>query len=290
LLAAQHIESTEAVVTIGAPSEPKHVKENFNAQLDKIEETGTAEVTLAGRSFTIKKQFIDDLEATNMEKAIQSLKKPLLLFHSPQDNIVGIENAERIYKNAYHPKSFISLDGASHLLTKREDAQYVGHVIARWCERYVQLGPTTELATDQQVVTSIGREPYVTEVLAGDHHFLADEPTSVGGQDLGPTPYHLLNASLGTCTAITLRMYADRKEWPLEKVNVHLSHEKIHAKDCEDCETEEGKIDKITREIELVGDLDQQQRERLLQIANKCPVHRTLHGEIKVESRLKSDN
>jgi len=286
LQAATHVESARAVATIGAPYDPEHVKHHLEDSLEEIEEKGEADVTLAGRTFTIRKQFLDDLAATRMESTIGDLNRALLLFHSPVDRTVGIENAARIFKAAKHPKSFVSLDEADHLLTDPADAEYVGTVLAAWARKYVDVSDETAEPSEQQVVTRTGTR-LRTEVTAGRHPLVADEPESVGGDDAGPTPYDLLLSALGACTGMTLRLYADRKDWPLEEAVVHLSHGKIHAEDCRACETEDGKIDRIEREIELHGDLSTEQRDRLLEIANKCPVHRTLHSEIDVQSHLK---
>ena len=292
LQAAHRIKAAQAVATIGAPCDPQHVQHLLEDSIDEIEATGQARVTLAGRTFTIKKQFLDDLQETRMQETIRTLDRALLIFHAPLDNTVGIDNAARIFKAAKHPKSFISLDEADHLLTHEADSRYVGTVLAAWARKYVDASistPPAESAAEEVegVVTRTGKG-FQTEVIAGKHRFVADEPESVGGTDTGPTPYDLLSAALGACTSMTLRMYADRKEWPLEEAIVHLSHSKVHASDCEHCETEEGKIDRIERVVEVKGDLSDEQRQRLLEIANKCPVHRTLHGEIDVPTRLRA--
>lgn len=286
LQAAHRINSVEAVATIGAPYDPEHVTRHLDDALEEIKSSGEARITLAGRTFTIRKQFLEDLAATKMEETIRTLDRALLVFHSPLDQTVGVNNAARIFKAAKHPKSFVSLDDADHLLTDRSDAEYVGTVLGAWAAKYVD-GEKEQVATGEgDVLTSTERE-YRTEIRAGGHALIADEPEDVGGTDAGPTPYDLLLSALGSCTGMTLRMYADRKDWPLEEVVVRLSHEKIHARDCESCETEEGRIDRIEREVEVRGDLNESQRERLLEIANKCPVHRTFHGEINVQSSLR---
>lgn len=285
LQAAHHLETVQAVSTIGAPYDPEHVTRHLEDALEEIKTSGKARIRLADRTFTIQKQFLEDLAATKMEKTIRELDRALLIFHSPVDQTVGVDNAARIFQAAKHPKSFVSLDDADHLLTRPADAEYVGTVLSAWARKYIESTETDPSTTEGDVMTRTG-DGFRTEIQAGTHSLLADEPKAMGGTDTGPTPYDLLLAALGSCTGITLRMYADRKEWPLEEAIVHLTHEKIHAEDCAHCETAEGKIDRIEREIELVGDLSADQRDRLLDIANKCPVHRTLHSDIDIQSRL----
>jgi uncharacterized OsmC-like protein/pimeloyl-ACP methyl ester carboxylesterase len=286
LQAAERVPSVEAVSTIAAPYDPEHVTRHLDDALEEIKSSGEAQVTLAGRSFTIRKQFLDDLAATKMEETIRTLERALLVFHSPVDRTVGVGNAARVFEAAKHPKSFVSLDDADHLLTDVDDAEYVGTVLGAWARKYVDFSPDEQPPAEGEVVTRT-EDAYRTEVTAGRHALVADEPESVGGTDAGPTPYDFLLTALGSCTGITLRMYADRKDWPLDEARVHLSHEKVHATDCDHCDIEDGKIDRIQRDIELTGDLTAEQRERLLEIANKCPVHRTLHREIDVQSALR---
>ncbi len=286
LAAAGSMESVRAVVTVGAPADPPHVKNLFKESIEEIKQTGEATVSIGGRPFKVKEQFLHDLEQNDLADMLSGLNKALLILHSPQDQIVGVENARKIYEGARHPKSFVTLDGADHLLSNKADSLYVGDIISSWATRYLDLPGEARLNTDRQVVVRTGDDGFTTEVKAGRHSFLADEPSSVGGKDLGPTPYDLLIASLGACTSMTLRMYADRKGWPLEEVRVHLDHGKVHEQDCENCENENAKIDQIEREIELFGDLNDEQRQKLLEIADKCPVHRTLHGEIRVITKL----
>ncbi len=287
LQAAHRLDSVQAVSTIAAPYDPEHVTRHLEDAVEDIKAKGEARITLAGRTFTIRKQFLDDLAATKMEESIQTLGRALLVFHSPVDRTVGVDNAGRIFQAAKHPKSFVSLDDADHLLTDRADAEYVGVVLGAWAEKYVDRSQSEPEMPDGGVTTRTG-EAYRTDIQAGRHSLVGDEPEEVGGDDSGPTPYDLLLSALGSCTGMTLRMYADRKEWPLEETIVRLSHEKIHAEDCESCETEQGKIDHIEREIEVRGALTDAQRQRLLEIANKCPVHRTLHSEVEVQSSLRS--
>lgn len=286
ILAAHQLDNVQAVATIGAPSHPSHVTRLLQEDMAEIRQRGFATVDIGGRPFTIKKQFLDDLDATQFDQQVRSLKKPILILHAPFDKVVGIENAAHLYQLAMHPKSFISLDDADHLLSDKKHSLYAGDVIAVWAKRYLEVPEKEPLRTEKQVVCRVGPSGYTTEVKAGNHGFLADEPIRLGGQDLGPSPYDLLNAGLGACTAITLRMYADRKGWEVTDIKVHLQHEKIHAEDCLQCDTPTGKIDRIERVIELEGNLTEEQRQRMLQIANKCPVHRTLHNEIVVQSKL----
>jgi uncharacterized OsmC-like protein/esterase/lipase len=286
LAVASHMDAVRAVVTIGAPADPVHVKRLFKGNIEEIKEKGEALVSIGGRPFKIKEQFVNDLEAVDLKSILSNLKKSMLILHSPQDSTVGIDNARNIYKYAKHPKSFISLDGADHLLSNKKDSQYVGDIISAWATRYIDDKPVESLTTDREVVVRTGMDGFVTEVMAGDHALLADEPVSVGGTNLGPTPYNLLLAGLGTCTSMTLRMYADRKGWDLKEVRVHLQHDKVHASDCEKCESDNAKIDQIDREIELIGNLSEEEKNRLLEIADRCPVHRTLHNEIHVKTVL----
>lgn len=289
IVAAHELDSIKAVATIGAPSHPSHVTRLLDESLDEIREKGLATVNIGGRPFTIKKQFLDDLEASSFDQKVRKLDRPLMIMHAPFDKVVGIENAAHLYQLAMHPKSFISLDDADHLLTDKQHSLYVGDVIAVWARRYLKLPEPEPLHSEKHVVCRVGPKGYTTEVKAGNHGFLADEPIAVGGNDLGPSPYDLLVSGLGACTAITLRMYADRKAWPVTNIKVHLQHEKVHAEDCQECEGTTGKIDRIERVIELEGDLTEDQRQRMLQIANKCPVHRTLHSEVVVASSLKEE-
>ncbi|HJL47811.1 MAG TPA: alpha/beta fold hydrolase, partial [Polyangiaceae bacterium LLY-WYZ-15_(1-7)] len=248
LAAAPRIEEVKAVATIGAPADPEHVEKLLAGSKDEIEKEGEAEVKIAGRRFRIRKQFLDDLREHCSAERIAKIGRALLLFHSPQDNVVGIENAKAIYQAARHPKSFVSLDGADHLLSNPADAGYVANVLAAWAERYV---PMATAEVEEGYVVVEGRQGLQQHVQAGPHAFLADEPKSVGGTATGPTPYDLLLAALGSCTTMTLRMYANHKKWPLEAVRVTLQHERRHAEDCDDCEKTGKKIDVLTRRIEI---------------------------------------
>lgn len=287
IFAAAQIDSVKAVATIGAPSNPKHVQHLFKSRLDEIEASGKAVVNLSGRDFTIKKQFLTDLESKSLPETAQGLRKALLIMHSPQDDTVGIKNAEEIYKAARHPKSFVSLDGADHLLMNKADSVYTGRVIAGWAARYLDLPEVSTLKSEHEVVASLNSEDgFTTAMKVGNHYMVADEPTSVGGNDFGPSPYELLSAGLSACTAMTIQMYVRRKNWPLESIEVHTSYGKSHAADCEDCESDSAKIDTFHREVKVTGNLDEKQLARILEIADKCPVHRTLHSETQVITRL----
>jgi putative redox protein len=289
LAAAARIPEAAAVATIGAPFEPAHVRRLLAGALSDVERTGEAEVELAGRRFRIRRQFLEDLERHASQKALAQLGKALLVFHSPRDAIVDIENAARIFAAARHPKSFVSLDDADHLLTRREDAEYVAAVLAAWSSRYIgpaQVEREPVGAPGVVTVSEAGTGRLAQDIVAGPHRLRADEPAALGGEDSGPSPYDLLLAALGACTSMTLRLYAAQKRWPLERVTVRLRHDKVHAADCAECETREGRIDRIEREIALEGALDETQRARLLEIANRCPVHRTLRSEVWIPTRL----
>lgn len=287
LSAAHSMPKVKAVVTVGAPYKASHVQQLFKDDLSRIEKEGIAKVQIGGRPFQIRKEFIDDLKDNEEKVLIKSLNKALLVMHSPQDATVGIDNARKIYESAHHPKSFVSLDGANHLLTNRADSQYVGEIIASWASRYVNYEKGNELSTTKQVTVRTTTDRFFTEIKTENHYLIADEPKSVGGTDYGPSPYDLLVASLGACTSMTLRMYADRKEIDLKEIKVHLQHSKEHVNDSEQSENKNKVLDQIEREIELSGNLTDQERDKLLEIADKCPVHKTLHSEIKVITTLK---
>lgn len=287
LMASHKLDYVKAVATVGAPADPVHVTHLFEGSIDEIEEKGETKVNLGGRPFTIKKQFLEDLEEYEKFDAIKELKRPLLVMHSPQDKIVDIKNAEKIYTAAMHPKSYISLDGADHLLSHEADAEYVGQVVASWANRYIKAQEKEELATDHQVVVRNETDKgLLTEIMANGHFLLADEPKDVGGSNLGGTPYDLLVAALGACTAMTIGMYAKHKGIDLQEVKVHLTREKRHAEDAKDL-SEKSKIEFIDRYLELTGDLSEEQRQRIIEIADKCPVHKTLTKGLTVKTILK---
>jgi putative redox protein len=296
LLAAGSLPSVRAVATIGAPSHPEHVARLLGSARAEIEATGRAEVELAGRRFTITRRFLDDLAEQPMHAAIASLGRALLVLHAPGDAIVGIDSASRIFQAAKHPKSFVSLDGADHLLEERRDTAFVGSLIAAWASRYVEQPPPAAAvpAEGEDVLVRGPSAGYRTELVAGGHPLVADEPVALGGGDAGPGPYALVLAGLGACTAMTLRMYADRKGWPLERADVQLRHGKVHARDCaaasEAARASNAMIDRIERRLRLHGPLDATQRARLRELADRCPVHRTLTSEICIETTVEEES
>lgn len=286
IAAADQIPEVRAVASIAAPADPVHVTHLFTDERERIAEEGHATVQIGGRPFRVRHEFLNDVSAQPQRERIRLLDAALLVMHAPADKIVGVDNAREIFDNARHPKSFVSLDDADHLLSRRGDASYAATVIAAWADRYLPSTPEPPDGEDVEpgtvVVTEAG--PLSQRIQAGRHVLVADEPKSAGGDDIGPTPYGLLLAALGACTSMTVRMYASRKEWPLESTTVTLKHSRIHAADCADCETKEGKLDHIERVIRFDGDLDDEQRARLMEIADKCPVHRTMRSEVVIDT------
>ena len=290
LAAAGQIPDAKAVVTIAAPSDPAHVTNFFKDKIDDIRKQGKVEVSLAGRPFTIKREFLDDIAEHGLMAHVEKLHKALLIMHSPTDDTVGIENATKIFVTAKHPKSFVSLSGADHLLMHKGDAAYVAEMIAAWATRYIEPAMPTQTidagkAPRNVMVRETRNGRFQNAVIVGPHHLLADEPAAVGGDDTGPGPYDYVLAGLGACTSMTMRMYAERKSLPLERVTVTLSHSKVHAEDCAECETKVGMLDQFDRVIAIEGALDAEQRKKLMEIADKCPVHRTLTSEIHIVTK-----
>lgn len=298
LAAAPELPSVKAVATIGAPADPAHVSHLFSEHEGKILREGKAEVRIAGRRFTIQRQFLEDIAESRVRDRLGSLGKALLILHAPLDSIVSLDNAALLFQAARHPKSFVALDGADHLLTRSEDSRYVAELVAAWAGRYLngndvprhtggEAGTPATLIPEGYPVTveEAGDGPFRQRIHARAHTLIADEPARYGGTDKGPAPYDLLLSALGACTAMTIRLYADRKGWPLEAIAIGLRHDKIHAEDCADCEEHPRKIDRIERRIVLSGPLDHAQKARLMEIADKCPVHRSLSGSILIESR-----
>jgi uncharacterized OsmC-like protein/alpha/beta superfamily hydrolase len=291
LAAASEVPEARAVATIAAPADPSHVTGLLKDRIPEIRAHGEVEVTLAGRPFRIRREFLDDVSGQRLDAKIAELRKALLVLHAPTDDLVGIDNASHIFLAAKHPKSFVSLADADHLLSKPRDAAYVADVIAAWAGRYLDMEAASEAATTEPrsvVVTETGVGKFQQTIRAGRHSLVADEPVDVGGLDSGPNPYDLLLAALGACTSMTLRLYAERKQLPLERTSVKLTHSRIHAADCETCETKEGMLDRIDKEITVEGPLDADARARLLEIAEKCPVNRTLKSEIDIRGRIRA--
>ena len=278
--AAGEIEGIRAVATLGAPFDPAHVLHNFGAAADQIRQDGSGDVELGGRRFTLTRQSLDDLRDSEQEARIRSMRAALLVLHAPLDATV-----------AKHPKSFITLDGADHLLNRAEDAAYAARMIGTFAERYLDLPePCHPINAEGEVVVELsGSGKYTSLIAAQGHALIADEPRAVGGNNAGPSPYGYLLSGLGACTVMTLKMYADRKGIRLTHAGVRLSHEKVHAKDCEDCETRNGKVDVITRSLSIEGDMDEATRARMVEIADMCPVHRTLENEVKIRTTLAAD-
>ncbi|WP_085900547.1 bifunctional alpha/beta hydrolase/OsmC family protein [Kiloniella majae] len=291
LAAAKDIPEAEAVITIGAPSDPEHVSHLFSDQVETIENEGVAPVQLGSRTFNITKQFLTDISNHNMKEHIGNLRKALLVFHSPRDTTVSIDEASKIFTAAKHPRSFISLDQADHLLTNAADAAYVGHTIAAWVERYLSSSSSPHESTPEpekgHVIVKEENKAFLRHIKTDHHNWLADEPLTMGGGNQGPDPYEMLLAALGACTSMTIRMYANHKQWPLEDLDVELAHTREHCQDSADCEQSGRQIDVISRNITLVGEkLTDEQRQRLLEIAGKCPVHKTLENKIVVQDKL----
>jgi uncharacterized OsmC-like protein/alpha/beta superfamily hydrolase len=306
LAAAAQVPEARAVATIAAPADPVHATRLFKDRIPEINANGEAEVVIAGRPFRVRRELLEDFAGQRLIERIAGLRKALLVFHAPTDDTVGIDNASSIFLAAKHPKSFISLADADHLLSRRSDAIYVGNVIAAWAERYLfdaapvrstadgagsaATSAARSAATSAEVGTVVvsenGRGALQQDIVVGRHHLIADEPVVAGGLDGGPDPYGYLLSALGACTAMTLRLYANRKSLPVRRISVVLKHSRIHAADCETCETREGMIDQIDRGITIEGDLDGSTRARLLEIADKCPVHRTLTSEVVIRSKL----
>lgn len=300
LNAAHHLPSVKAVSTIGSPATADHVQHLFSKALPELEAKGEVAVKIGLREFNIKKQFLDDINENSSAEHIGKLRRALLIFHSPVDEIVSINEATKIYTSAKHPKSFISLDKANHLLSNRDDSEYVGATLAAWAERYIGIVKTETAKTKAQAKVPANRptvnkgEVVVTELnkkflrglYSDSHDLLSDEPESAGGSNQGPSPYNLLLMSLGSCTSMTIRMYANLKKLPLDDVTVRLTHERLDAKDCEECEDRSGDVERIKRFISFKGDLSEEEKQKLISIANKCPVHRTLENKPVVTTKL----
>ena len=288
LRARASIPSVRAVATLGAPYDPGHVMHNFADALPRIEQQGEAEINLGGRPFKITKAFVDDISGAHLRDAIANLNAALLILHAPLDKTVSIDNAGEIFLAAKHPKSFVTLDDADHLITRASDAEYAAQVIAVWVGRYIELAPPAPAPGAPEGIVRVSEadpDGFLQDIQSGpDHHMLADEPLAYGGTNRGMSPYGFVSAGLGACTAMTIRMYARRKGWPLTHVSVDVSHSKVHAQDAGTGNS--NRIDEFDRILRFEGDLDSDQIARLLEIADKCPVHRTLKSGALVHTSL----
>ncbi len=293
LAAASRIPEAKAVVTLGAPADVGHVLHQFASSLDEIRSEGSALVTLGGRKFSITRSFVEDAEEHSLLDRVRSLGKALLVMHAPFDTVVGVENASKIFLAAKHPKSFVSLDDADHLLTGAPAAEYAAQVITAWASKYFAEPVADAEQSDEVVVRETGQGKFQNLVVSGRHRLLADEPVSAGGDDTGPNPYAYLSIALASCTAMTLRVYADFKKLPLGRVSVTVRHGKVGAEHCMDCgaaaEGRTGKIDRFERIVSVEGAIDPELRAKLAEIAGKCPVHRTLEGSSAVVTSIEVD-
>lgn len=291
LAAAARIESCVAVATIGAPARADHVEKLLGTNRESILQDGEATVDLGGQRFNIKRQFIEDLRSHDLPESLRTLRRALLVMHSPRDEVVAVENATELFIHALHPKSFVSLDEADHLLSAAADSRYVAEVIAAWASRYLPAAAPSASSKQRDDAPGEGEisahtrmGAFRTELRVAGHAMIADEPASVGGEGAGPSPYDLLGAALAACTSMTLQMYLARKKWPAEEIDVSVRHDRVHAEDCADCSTKDGKVDRFHRVLRVSGSLDEAQRARLHEIADKCPVHRTLESRVRIET------
>jgi uncharacterized OsmC-like protein/pimeloyl-ACP methyl ester carboxylesterase len=289
IVAASKLESVKAVATIGAPASVNHVTHLFSHAINDIPEKGEIEVQIGGRPFKINQDFVADFNKTDLPKIIKELRKPILVLHAPFDKIVGIENAHQIYHNAIHPKSFVSLDTADHLLSKSSDSIYVGNMIGTWVERYFEPEENSMISAEgEQLVGHLNvlEDNFTTSIQTKKHSFIADEPTSVGGDDFGPSPYDFLSAGLAACTVMTLKLYAERKKWDLQEVFVYITYSKKHSDDLNIDVDTPTRFDHLQKKLKFIGDLDEKQTQRLKEIASKCPVHKTLQNKIMIETEI----
>ncbi|MEL4307010.1 bifunctional alpha/beta hydrolase/OsmC family protein [Joostella sp. CR20] len=287
LAAASKLDNIKAIATIGAPATVSHVKHLFSHQISDIENKGNIEVNIGGRPFNIDNEFVQDFDKTNLPEIVKSLRRPLLIMHAPFDKIVGIENAQDLYHKAMHPKSFVSLDDADHLLSNAKDSVYAGNMIGTWVARYFEFKPHEMLKTEgEQLVAHLNltEDNFTTNIQTKKHSLIADEPESFGGDDFGPSPYDYLSAGLAACTTMTLKLYAERKNWDLQEVFVYVTHSKKHTDDLMLDVEKPGRIDHISKKLKFVGNLDESQKSKLKEIASKCPVHRTLQSDVIIET------
>lgn len=289
IVAASQLDNVKAVATIGAPATTEHVKRHFSHQFDEIAEKGDVKVNIGGRPFKINQEFVDDFDKTDLPKITKQLRKPILIMHAPFDKVVGIDNAQKLFINAFHPKSFVSLNDADHLLLKEKDSNYVGHLIGAWVQGYFDTSNHTILDTEgEQLVGHLNllEDKFTTYLQTEKHSFIADEPQSFGGDDYGPSPYDFLSAALASCTAMTLKLYAERKKWDLQEVFVYITYSKKHSDDLMQDMGKPARFDHLLKKLKFVGNLDNLQRERLKEIASRCPVHRTLLSEIVIDTEI----
>lgn len=291
LAAAKNIDSAKAVATIGSPADAAHILHLFSENREQLEQDGESDVNIGGRSFKVRKSFIDDVNAQDVKARIGGLRKALLVMHSPHDAIVNIDQASEIFMNAKHPKSFVTLDNADHLLSHKEDSRYAANVLAAWASRYIDHRETRERIFPEYErgvthVRAAKKEGFLCTVNSNGHLMLGDEPLNYGGSNLGAAPFDFMATALGTCTAMTLNMYARHKQLPVDYVEVATRHQKISAEDCEFCKTKKGKVDQFERVIKITGDITPEQKARMVQIADRCPVHKSFHSEIVVTTRL----
>ncbi|WP_299225762.1 bifunctional alpha/beta hydrolase/OsmC family protein [uncultured Psychroserpens sp.] len=289
IVAASKLDNIKVVATIGAPATVSHVTHLFSHSIEEVKEKGEVEVNIGGRPFKINEKFVEDFSKTDLPEITKNLRKPLLIMHAPFDQIVSIENANKLYHNAHHPKSFISLDQADHLLSDSRDSNYVGNMIGAWVQRYFDPKDNQMLSTEgEQLVAHLNLKEnnFTTSIQTIKHNFIADEPQSIGGDDFGPSPYDFLSAGLAACTVMTLKLYAERKEWDLQEVYAYITYSKKHSDDIMMDYDKPIKIDHLEKTLKFVGNLDESQKQRLKEIASKCPVHKTLQNEVIIDTKI----
>ena len=287
--AASKLENIKAVATIGAPANGDHVTHLFSHQFEEVKQKGDVEVNISGRPFKINKEFVEDFSKTDLPSITKQLRKPILILHSPFDRIVGIENAKQLYQNAIHPKSFVSLDNADHLLSDKKDSRYAGDMIGTWAQRYFETSENEMLSTEgEQLVAHLNlqEDNFTTSIQTAKHTIIADEPESVGGDDFGPSPYDVLGAGLEACTVMTLKLYAERKKWDLQEVYTYITYSKKHSDDLMIEVEKPTRFDHISKKLKIVGNLTEEQRQRLKEISSKCPVHKTLQSQIIIDTEI----
>ncbi|WP_396603022.1 alpha/beta fold hydrolase [Algibacter sp. R77976] len=289
IVAASKLENIKAVATVGAPASVSHVTHLFSHGIEEVKQKGEVEVNIGGRPFKINEEFVQDFGKIDLPEITKNLRKPLLIMHAPFDRVVGIENAHKLYHDAHHPKSFVSLDDADHLLSNVKDSRYVGNMIGTWVQRYFETEDNTMLDTKgEQLVAHLNlvEDNFTTSIQTKKHNFVADEPASIGGDDFGPSPYDYLSAGLAACTVMTLKMYAQRKKWDLQEVYAYITYSKKHSDDLLLDLDKPTRIDHLQKRLKFIGNLDEQQKTRLKEIASKCPVHKTLQSEVIIETEL----